>query len=126
MSVLNEMFYDCIAHDGMVAVATASAEGIPHMANTWNKYLIVTDDEKILIPCFGFIQTEKNNRAQPHVEITVGSPEVQGKMGMGTGCLLVGTAAFYKEGPLFDQMKAKCDFANRVLVFTPESCKQTI
>ena len=47
-------------------------------------------------------------------------------MGMGTGCLLTGKAEFFKEGKLFDDMKAKCSFANRVLVFTPETCKQTI
>lgn len=47
-------------------------------------------------------------------------------MDMGTGCLLTGKAEFFKEGDLFDAMKAKCAFTNRVLVFTPETCKQTI
>lgn len=35
-------------------------------------------------------------------------------MGMGTGCLLTGKAEFFKEGALFDAMKAKCSFTNRV------------
>ncbi|MDY2965282.1 MAG: hypothetical protein SOR58_03675 [Megasphaera massiliensis] len=45
---------------------------------------------------------------------------------MGTGCFLTGKAEFFKEGDLFDAMKDKCSFTNRVLVFTPETCKQTI
>ncbi|MGN0194708.1 MAG: pyridoxamine 5'-phosphate oxidase family protein [Pseudoramibacter sp.] len=60
-------------HPGIVSVATASPEGKPHIANTWNKYLIVTDDEKILIPCFGFRNTEKNAKANDYMEITLGS-----------------------------------------------------
>lgn len=97
-----------------------------HIANTWNKYLIVTDDEKILIPCFGFHKTEKNVSHNPRVEVVVGSYEVQGKMSMGTGCLLTGTAAFSSEGPLFDEMKEKRTWASRVLIFTPQTCVQTI
>ena len=97
-----------------------------HIANTWNKYIIVTDDEKILIPCFGFHKTEKNVSHNPRVEVVVGSHEVQGKIGMGTGCLLTGTAAFASEGPLFDEMKEKCTWASRVLIFTPQTCVQTI
>ena len=94
--MLTEVFFACLQHDGIVSVATASADGEAHIANTWNKYLIVTEDEKILI------------------------------RGMGTGFLLTGTAEFRKDGELFDRMKAKCSFANRVLIFTPDSCKQTL
>lgn len=82
--MLTNVFFDCIKHDGIVSVASANAEGQAHIANTWNKYLIVTDDEKILIPCFGFHKTEKNVSHNPRVEVVVGSHEVQGKMGMGT------------------------------------------
>lgn len=125
--VLLDVFFDCIKHDGIVSVASVNAEGQAHIANTWNKYLIVTDDEEILIPCFGFTKTQKNvENVSPRVEVSIGSHEVQGKMGMGTGCLLVGTAKFIKEGPLFDEMKAQCTWASRVLVFKPQSCVQTI
>ncbi|WP_033169355.1 pyridoxamine 5'-phosphate oxidase family protein [Selenomonas sp. ND2010] len=124
--MLSDVFFDCIKHDGIVSVASVSAEGKPHIANTWNKYLIVTTDEKILIPAFGFRKTEANVKQNPYVEVTLGSHEVQGKMGMGTGCLLTGTAAFYSDGELFEAMHDKCSFCNRVLVFSPASCKQTI
>jgi hypothetical protein len=124
--MLNQIFRDCIAHDGIVAVASSSAGGQAHVVNTWNKYLIVTEDEKILIPCFGFHKTEANAQHNPQLEITIGSHEIQGKMGMGTGFLLQGKGEFLNEGPLFDVMHDKCDFCNRVLVFTPASCTQTI
>ena len=85
--LFNEVFRACVAHDGIVAVASCSKDGQAHVANTWNKYLILTEDEKILIPCFGFRKTEENAKSNPQLEVTIGSHEVQGKMGMGTGFL---------------------------------------
>jgi hypothetical protein len=124
--LLNKTFYDCVKHAGIVSVCSSSKEGKGHIANTWNKYLIVTREEKILIPCFGFRKTENNVKHDPELEVIVGSHEVQGKVGRGTGFLLKGTAEFQKQGTLFEEMHAKCVFANRVLVFTPVSCEQTI
>lgn len=126
MSIFNKIFLDCVKHDGIVSVATSSPDNKAHIANTWNKYLILTEDEKILIPCFGFRRTEQNTQQNAYMEVTVGSHEVKGKMGMGTGFLLKGTGEFLKEGPLFDAMHDKCSFCNRVLVFTPVNCRQTI
>lgn len=125
--MFHEIFLACVKDPGgIVSVASVSPEDKPHIANTWNKYLILTDDEKILIPCFGFRHTETNIAAQDDVEVIIGSDKVQGKMGMGTGFLLTGKAEFQKEGVLFERMHEKCSFANRVLVFSPVSCRQTI
>ena len=124
--MLPEKFFDCLKHDGIVAIGTCSVENRVHVVNTWNKYLIVTDDEKILMPAYGMIRTEKNSKQNTYVEVTIGSSNVMGYQSMGTGFLLTGKAEFFKEGELFDRMKAKCDFTRRVLVFTPETCKQTL
>jgi hypothetical protein len=124
--ILNDVFYECVRHDGIVSVCSSSQEGKGHIANTWNKYLMITDDEKILIPCFGFHATEKNVQIDTEIEVIIGSHEVQGKMGMGAGFLLKGKAEFQSDGVLYKKMHAKCAFANRVLVFTPTFCKQTI
>ena len=125
--ILNDVFMECVNDPGgIVSVASTSAEGKPHIANTWNKYLVITEKEEILIPCFGFRKTEKNGENQPYMEIVIGSDKVQGKMGMGTGFLLTGTARFEKEGEYLDRVKDKLSVASRVLVFTPETCKQTI
>lgn len=121
-----KIFFECIKHDGIVSIATCSAEHKAHIINTWNKYLIITEDNQILIPAFGMVHTEKNVENDPYMEVTLGSHEVQGLMGMGTGFLLTGTGEFKNEGEHFDMMKAKCDFTRRVLIFTPETCKQTI
>lgn len=125
--MFNEIFLECVKDPGgIVSVASVSKEGRPHIANCWNKYLILTDDGKILMPCFGFRKTEENVAHQPYVDVVIGSDKVQGKMGMGTGFLLKGRAEFLKEGELFERMHDKCSFANRVLVFTPDECKQKV
>lgn len=124
--IFDRKFYACVAHDGIVAVCSSSAMGKGHVVNTWNKYLIITEDEKIMIPCFGFRETEKNVQHNPEIELTIGSHEVSGKVGMGTGFLLKGTAEFKHDGALFEMMHQKCTFANRVLIFTPVSCTQTV
>lgn len=122
----NEVFMECVKDGGgIVSVVTASKEGLGHVANTWNKYLIV-DEDKILMPCFGFRKTEKNLANNSYTEVIIGSDKVQGKMGMGTGFLLTGKAEILKDGEDFERMHDKCDFANRVLIFRPENIKQTI
>lgn len=124
--ILNPVLYECAAQDGIVTVCSSSREGKGHIANTQNKYLIITEEEKICIPCFGFHETEKNVSYDPNVELMIGSHNVPGKMGMGTGFLLKGKAEFQNHGALFQRMHDKCSFANRVLVFTPGTCVQTI
>jgi hypothetical protein len=56
----------------------------------------------------------------------MGSKEVDGLMGPGTGFLVEGTAEFKKSGPEFDMMKEKFSFMTRVLEITVSSIKQTI
>jgi predicted pyridoxine 5'-phosphate oxidase superfamily flavin-nucleotide-binding protein len=125
--MFDEVFVQCVRDpEGIVSVASVSEEGRPHIANTWNKFLILTDEGKILIPCAGYRRTEENVKNQPVVEISIGSAKVPGKVEMGTGFLLSGTVEFQKEGELFERMHDKCSFANRVLVFTPDTCHQTI
>ena len=80
--MLSEKFFECLDKDGIVAIATANEEGQAHLVNTWNKYIIVTEDEKILIPCAGFHKTEKNVANNSYVEMSIGSPEVMGRNGL--------------------------------------------
>ena len=69
--MLSEKFFECLDKDGIVAIATANEEGQAHLVNTWNKYIIVTEDEKILIPCAGFHKTEKNVANNSYVECVI-------------------------------------------------------
>jgi len=93
-----EKLREVLKKDGVVAIATLGADG-PHMVNTWNSYVRLTDDGRMLIPAGYMNQTETNVAFNPEVLITLGSSKVAGNMGTGTGFLIKGTAAFVTSGP---------------------------
>ncbi len=122
---LSEKFFEVLKHEGVVAVVTWAIE--PHIADTWNSYLVVTDDERILIPAAGFKQTEVNIAANNKVKMTLGSKEVPGFNNyQGTGFLIDGTARFITSGDEFDFMKQKFSWLSRVLEINVQSAKQLI
>lgn len=123
--MLTSTFLEVISHEGVVAIVSC-ADNEAHVVNTWNTYLHITDDERILIPAWAMRKTEKNITKNNSVLLTVGSKEVEGKMGKGTGFLVKGTARFIASGPEWDMMKNKFSFLTRVLEITVESIKQTI
>lgn len=122
--MLNEKFHDVISQEGLVAIVSWG-NGEPHVVNTWNSYLIIQGNDKILIPAAGMRKTEANTEINDKVKLTIGSREEGGKK-MGRGFLLEGTAKFLKSGPEYDLMKAKCSFTNRVLVVTVTSVEKTL
>ncbi|WP_088186564.1 pyridoxamine 5'-phosphate oxidase family protein [Desulfosporosinus sp. FKA] len=111
--------------DGAVAIVT---QGInePHVVNTWNSYINITNDGKLLIPVGGMNETENNIARNNKVKLTVTNREVQGKMYKGTGFLIKGTAGFLKEGSEFELMKTKFPWARAVLEITIELADQTL
>ncbi len=123
---LSEKFHEVLRHEGVVSVVSW-AEGEAHVANTWNSYLVVTEDERILIPAAGFRKTQKNVEINKHVKLTLGSREVLGyKDYQGTGFLVDGTARYVTSGEEYDRMKEKFPFLSRVLEITVVKAKQTI
>ncbi|KAF5035572.1 FMN-binding protein [anaerobic digester metagenome] len=123
--MFDQIFKDVVSKEGVVSIVTC-AENEAHVVNTWNSYLHLTEDGKILIPAWKMRKTEKNVQLNDKVLLTLGSKEVQGKMGPGTGFLIEGTAKFISSGPDFDMMKAKFAFQTRLLEVTVTSVKQTI
>ncbi len=123
--MFSESFLEVLKHEGVVSV-TSWANGNVHVANTWNSYLQITDDNRILIPAAWFNKTQKNVDVQNKIIMTLGSHDVQGKMGMGTGFVVDGTANFLTEGSDFDRMKEKFSFLTRVLEIKADSVRQTI
>jgi len=102
---LPEKFYNVLQHEGVVAIVSWG-DNEPHVVNTWNSYLVVTDEEHILIPAYGMRKTEKNVRVNNRVKITLGSKEVLGyKEYQGTGFMIEGTASYIESGDTFDMMK---------------------
>jgi hypothetical protein len=110
--------------DGVVAIATLGEEG-PHMVNTWNSYLRVTEDGRVLIPAGYMHRTEANIAFNPEVLITLGSSKIKGLYGPGAGFLIKGKAEFVTSGPDYDVLKAKFDWLRATMAVTIESATQT-
>ncbi len=125
MNKLSEKFLEVLKHEGVVSIMSWGVE--PHLVNTWNSYLVVTDDERILIPAYGFRKTQKNVEINKTVKIALGSKDVLGyKDYQGTGFIVEGTAAYIESGTEYDMMKNKFSFLTRVLEITVNKAKQML
>jgi hypothetical protein len=125
MYKLSEKFLEVIKHEGVVSIMSWGVE--PHLVNTWNSYLVVTEDERILIPAYGFRKTQKNVDINNKVKLTMGSKDVLGyKDYPGTGFLIDGTARYIESGEEYDMMKNKFSFLTRVLEITVANAKQML
>ncbi|MEI7725956.1 MAG: pyridoxamine 5'-phosphate oxidase family protein [Bacteroidota bacterium] len=122
---LSEKLSEVLQHEGVVSIVSWGVE--THVANTWNSFLVVTEDERILIPAYGFRKTEKNVNVNSNVKLTMGSKEVLGyKDYPGTGFLINGKARYISSGDEYDFMKQKFPFLTRVLEITVETAKQML
>ena len=125
MSKLSDKFLEVLNHEGVVSIMSWGVE--PHLVNTWNSYLVITEDERILIPAYGFRKTQKNVEINNTVKIAIGSKDVLGyKDYPGTGFIVLGTAAYIESGEEYDMMKNKFSFLTRVLEITVDKAKQML
>lgn len=122
--MIPEKLQEILKQDGAVAIATLGQDG-PHMVNTWNSYIRISADGRLLIPAGYMNQTEKNIAYNPEVLITLASSKVQGLHGPGAGFLIKGKATFITSGPDFDILKSKFDWLRATLAVTPDSVAQT-
>jgi len=120
-----EKLIEVLKKDGVVAIATLGQDG-PHMVNTWNSYIRVTEDGRLLVPAGTFQRTEANVAFNDQVLVTLGSSKVAGLHGAGTGFLIKGKAVFITSGPDFEVLKAKFAWARATLAITPDSITQTL
>jgi len=123
--MFNEKFKDTLAHEGAVAIVTCDGKEA-HVTNTWNSYVNILGENKLLIPAAGMKSTEQDTSTNNIVKITFGSKEVEGTQGMGAGFYLEGNASFQEEGKEYDLMKAKFPWLRKVLIVTVDQVKQTI
>ena len=122
---LSEKFHEVLKHEGVVSIISWGLE--THVVNTWNSYLVVTADERILIPAYGFRKTEENVNVNNNIKLSLGSKEVLGyKDYQGTGFVVNGTAKYINSGDEYDFMKEKFSFLTRVLEITVDSAKQML
>ena len=116
---------EVLQHEGVVSIMSWGVD--PHLVNTWNSYLVVTSDERILIPAYGFRKTQKNVDVNNTVKIALGSKEVVGYNDyQGTGFIIEGTARYIESGDEYDMMKAKFSFLTRVLEVTVTKATQML
>jgi len=122
--MIPEKLLEILKQDGVVAIATLGQDG-PHMVNTWNSYVMVSADGRLLFPAGYMHRTEANIEFNPNVLITLGSSKVQGLHGQGAGFLIKGTAAFLTSGPDFDVLKSRFSWLRATLAVTPDTVTQT-
>jgi len=126
LKILTAKFLEVVNHEGVVSIVSWGTD-VPHVVNTWNSYLVITEDERILIPAAGMRKTQQNVEVNNKVKLTLGSRDVLGyKDYQGCGFLIEGTAKYLESGPEFDLMKEKFSFLTRVLEITVTSAKQKI
>lgn len=123
--MFDERFMMVVGKEGVVSIVSCSNDEA-HVVNTWNSYLVFPGESRILIPVYGMRNTQQKVEKNNNVLLTLGTKEVEGKMGPGTGYFIKGTAKFMKAGQEFDMVKEKFSWANRVLEITVSSVKQTI
>ncbi|MHB8766461.1 MAG: pyridoxamine 5'-phosphate oxidase family protein [Deferrisomatales bacterium] len=123
--MIPETMREVLKKDGVIAIATLGSDG-PHMVNTWNSYIRITDDERLLIPAGYYNKTEANVSVNDNILVTMGSSKVAGKNGPGTGFLIKGKATFAFDGPEFEQVKARFSWARAALVISIVSVEQTL
>lgn len=122
---LPEKFLEVLRHEGVVTVMSWGVE--PHIVNTWNSYIVVTDDERLLIPAYGFRKTEKNVNVNNKIKLALGSREVLGyKDYQGTGFIVTGTARYISSGDEYEYMKKKFPFLTRVFEVTVDKATQML
>ena len=122
---LSEKFHEVLKHEGVVSIMSWGVE--PHLVNTWNSFIVITEDERILIPAYGFRKTEKNVTVNNQIKLSVGSKNVLGyKDYPGTGFIVTGTASYIESGTEYDMMKKKFDFLTRVFEITVDKAKQML
>jgi hypothetical protein len=122
--MISETLLEVLKQDGVVAIATLGQDG-PHMVNTWNSYIRISADGRLLIPAGYMHRTEANITFNPNVLITLGSSKVKGLHGPGAGFLIKGTATFVASGPDFELLKEKFEWLRATLAVTPDSVNQT-
>ncbi|WP_185153973.1 pyridoxamine 5'-phosphate oxidase family protein [Dysgonomonas sp. ZJ709] len=124
--IFTEKFIEVLEHEGVVSIVSWGVDE-PHVVNTWNSYIVIADENRLLIPAYGMRKTEKNVMVNDQVKITIGSRDVLGyKDYQGTGFLIDGTAKYLDSGADYEFMKEKFSFLTRVVEVTVTSAKQTL
>ncbi len=124
--MFTEKFYEVLKHEGVVSIVSWT-EKEANVTNTWNSYLVITEDGRILIPAAGLKSTQEDLKVNNKVKVTLGSKDVEGFNNyQGTGFKITGTAKFIESGDDFELMFKKFPFIRAALEITVEEAKQLL
>ncbi len=123
--MIPEKMVEVLKHEGVVAIVTQGDED-PHVANTWNSYLRITEEGKLLVPAGRMNVTENNLKKRENLLVTLGSREVDGFHSKGTGFLIEGSGEFLYEGEDYNTMKTNYPWLRATLEITPIKITQTL
>lgn len=115
---------EVLKHEGVVSIVTKGQEA--HVVNTWNSYIKVTEEGKLLIPVGRMNATEDNIKENNKILMTLGSREIEGFHSKGTGFLIEGTGEFSYRGKDHDIMKEKFPWLRAVLIIRADKITQTL
>lgn len=122
---MNSLLKQILEHEGVASIVTHN-KGVPLVTATWNSYIELEADGRLLIPAGGLAQTEQNVLMDNKMFMLIGSKLVHGRKSMGTGLRLTGKAEFVYTGYLYDKIKSRFPWARAVLVFTIENTEQLL
>ncbi len=123
MAKINNIIKDVLDKTEMLVIGTCGADGI-HLSATWGEYVRnigLIDDEVILIPAGGLNKTEENLKLKNHIEVLIGSKQVQSSHGSGQGISIFGKGEFVYSGEIFNKVKEKYSWIRAVLMIKIES-----
>lgn len=123
--MIPEKLTEVLKYEGVVSIVTKGVNDA-HVVNTWNSYLRITEDGRLIGPVGGMNKTESNIQENNEVLMTIGSREVQGFHSKGTGFLINGLAVFVYEGIEFDDIKQNFPWARAVMEVEVKSITQTL
>lgn len=124
--MFTDKFLEVLTHEGPVSITSWGNEE-PHVTCTWNSFLVLKNDNTLLIPVAGMHGTESDLKVNDQLILTLASREVEGFNGyQGTGFRILGKGEIISEGDYFDEMKEKYSFIRSVLVVTVTDLKQLL
>ena len=128
MKIITDAINEVIEKAELVTMGTYRENGL-HMVATWAEYvrsLDIDDGKTLIVPVGGYHQTENNLAKDDRIELVIGSKQVQGKRGLGTGYRLSGRAKIITSGKLAELAKSKYPWARAALVIEVENAEQLL
>lgn len=122
----NEKFLEVMQHEGPVTIVTINAHPAS-VVNTWMSYVKLDLDSDVLyIPAAGMHSIEQDFQTDATVILTVGTKEVLGTQGPGAGFHIYDQGSFIELGQIFDEVKEKFPWIQKILQIKVDKIEQKI